>query len=148
MQLHEEFAALVQALEEQRLEYAVVGGLAVAIWGVPRATTDIDLLVSRRELRRVLALAKRLGFDVIANPMKFGDGTELCRTTKFQQGEQLTLDLLLVSEEEPDWQGRQRLPFGAGLVTVVSRATLIQMKARAARPQDLADIAKLQDLDR
>ncbi len=43
MQLAAEFTALIKALEDRSLPYAVVGGLAVAIWGAPRATTDIDL---------------------------------------------------------------------------------------------------------
>jgi hypothetical protein len=148
MVLHEEFAALIGALEAEHLEYAVAGGLAVAIWGAPRATTDIDLLVCRKDVGRVLLVAKRLGFDIIADPMKFSDGGELCRATKFDAGEQLTLDLLLTDPEHPWWRTRERHPFGAGMVTVVSRDTLLAMKASAARPQDIADIVKLRELDR
>jgi hypothetical protein len=148
MQLHLEFAALIQALEDEKLEYAVAGGLALAIWGAPRATTDIDLLVRRADLGHALIIAKRLGFTIIANPMKFSDGTEMCRATKFEAGEQLTLDLLLTDEDSPDWQTRERHQLGAASVTVVSRDTLIQMKARAPRPQDIADIARLKDIDR
>lgn len=139
---------MIEALERDQVEYAVAGGLAVAIWGSPRATTDIDLLVCRKDVGRALAVAKRLGFDIIANPMKFSDGAELCRATKFEAGDQLTVDLLLTDEEHPYWTTRERHPFGTGFLTVVSRDTLIHMKASAARPQDLADIAKLRDLDR
>jgi hypothetical protein len=49
---------------------------------------------------------------------------------------------------EPAWNGRTRLPLGERDVVVVSRDALIAMKARAARPQDLADVQNLQDLDR
>src|SRR5262249_27075794 len=108
MELHLEFASLIQALEDERLEYAVAGGLAGAIWGAPRATTDIDLLVCRKDLGRVLILAKRLGFDILANPMKFSDGSELCRATKFVDGEQMTLDLLLTEPDHPNWLTRER----------------------------------------
>jgi hypothetical protein len=148
MQLDAEFGGLIAALEAESLEYAVAGGLAVAIWGAPRATTDIDLLIRRGDLARVLILSRRLGFDIIADPMKFSDGTELVRATKFEDGEQLTLDLLLIDEAHAYWQTRQRLPFGSGMLWVVSRETLIQMKASAARPQDIADIAKLREIDR
>jgi hypothetical protein len=148
MELDQEFAALIRTLEEERLDYAVAGGLAVAIWGAPRATTDIDLLVCRKDLAQILLVARRLGFDVIANPMKFQDGSELCRATKFDGGDQLTLDLLLTDEQSPYWQTRERHPLGGGMVTVVSRDSLIQMKSSAARPQDIADVVKLRDLDR
>ena len=45
--LYEEFKAIVAALGEQGIDYAVCGGLAMAVWGAPRATVDIDLLPHR-----------------------------------------------------------------------------------------------------
>ena len=43
--LAEEFEAVISALAEHGIEYAVCGGLAMAIHGFPRATVDIDLLI-------------------------------------------------------------------------------------------------------
>ena len=61
----------------------------------------------------------------------------------------LTLDLLLVNENlEPVWASRERVPTERGDVWVVSRRGLIEMKAWAAREQDLADIRRLGELDR
>ena len=37
---------LCNFLENSGIEYMLVGGLAVGIWGAPRATVDIDFLVS------------------------------------------------------------------------------------------------------
>jgi hypothetical protein len=45
MTLLEQLATIVRALDRAQIEYALVGGLAVAVWGAPRATQDIDLLV-------------------------------------------------------------------------------------------------------
>jgi hypothetical protein len=148
MELDQEFAALIREMDDAGVDYAVVGALAVAIWGVPRATTDIDLLVCRPNLARALLVARRLGFDIIANPMTFADGTEICRATKFADGAQLTLDLLLTDDTHPHWVSRQRHPFGSGTVSVISREALIEMKAAAARPQDIADVVKLREFDR
>jgi hypothetical protein len=61
----------------------------------------------------------------------------------------MTIDYMLVDANlAPAWTSRIRLPFGNGHVNVVSREALIGMKARAARPQDLADIQNLKELDR
>jgi hypothetical protein len=49
----------VAAVEELGLTHAVVGGLAVAVWGVPRATRDVDLYV---ELPTAARPAPRKGF--------------------------------------------------------------------------------------
>ena len=81
--------------------------------------------------------------------MRFLDGLEVRRSSKVEAAEMLTLDLLLVDENlEPVWAGRERVPTERGDVWVVSRAGLIEMKAWAAREQDLADIRRLRELDR
>ncbi|HZX49319.1 MAG TPA: hypothetical protein VFF47_08900 [Nitrospirota bacterium] len=38
-------------LDNAGIEYMLVGGLAVGIWGEPRATVDIDFLVSFNSIR-------------------------------------------------------------------------------------------------
>ena len=35
--------AVIDALDGLGVRYALVGGLAVGVWGAPRATKDIDL---------------------------------------------------------------------------------------------------------
>lgn len=45
--LLDEFTKLIEAAEEQGLEYAVCGAIALGIQGFPRATMDIDLLTER-----------------------------------------------------------------------------------------------------
>jgi len=144
-----EFNALIDALEKAELPYAVVGGLAVAIWGAPRATTDIDILVLPGNVDVVVTVAKARGFSFEALPMTFGDGIELRRVTRLEQNSMLTLDLLLVNASlKPVWDSRIRVDTEAGPVWVVSREALIQMKAAAGRPQDLGDIERLTGLDR
>ena len=51
--LYEEFKSIVSALEEQGIDYAVCGGLAMAVHGLPRATVDIDLLIPSESLEAV-----------------------------------------------------------------------------------------------
>jgi hypothetical protein len=74
---------------------------------------------------------------------------ELRRFTKVVGEEHLVLDLLVVDERsQAAWASRQRVDTLTGALWVVSREALIEMKAASARPQDLADIEKLEDLDR
>jgi hypothetical protein len=49
---------LVEVLENARVEYAIVGGLAAIAWGVPRFTQDVDLVA---ELPSDLGALIRLG---------------------------------------------------------------------------------------
>ena len=50
MSLLKELSALVSALDENEIEYAVCGGLAMAVHGFARATLDIDLLIRPESL--------------------------------------------------------------------------------------------------
>ena len=59
--LFEETMALLTELERHGVPYAVVGALALAIHGVPRATTDIDLLVRRDDVEATLRVAETRG---------------------------------------------------------------------------------------
>ena len=149
MDLFQEFAALTQALDAAQVDCAVAGGLAVAIWGVPRATQDIDLLIPSAALDRALAVARGCGFTVEALPRSFQDGTEIRRVSKPDAGAMLTLDLLLVTAHlEPVWRSRLRMPIEGGQIWVVGREALIQMKTAVGRPQDLADARRLTEIDR
>lgn len=148
--LYEELKAVLRALDEAGVEYALVGALAVAVWGAPRATKDIDLLVRANDLGRACEAVRELGFTLPGLPFTFKDGSELQRINKVDaQGDLMTLDLMIVNDHlAPVWATRCRLPFGDGEVSVVSREGLIAMKSSAARPQDMADIQNLMDLDR
>jgi hypothetical protein len=50
------------------VEYALVGGLAVAVWGAPRATKDIDLLVQPERLDAAMNAVASCGFTFTAAP--------------------------------------------------------------------------------
>jgi len=49
MNLHEELVSVVGALDANGVEYALVGGLALAVWGAPRATDALPVCVISRE---------------------------------------------------------------------------------------------------
>jgi hypothetical protein len=150
MTLYEELRNVLGALDRAAVDYALVGGLAVAIWGAPRATKDIDLLVRKEDLDRAKAALEVGGFTLEGLPFQFKDGTHVQRINKVDaEGRLMTVGLMLVDENlESVWATRARLPFADRDVSVVSRDGLIAMKARAARPQDIADIQNLKDVDR
>ena len=43
--LYSSLKSLHKCLQSNKIEYAVIGGLAVAVWGEPRLTQDIDIKV-------------------------------------------------------------------------------------------------------
>lgn len=149
LSLVDEFEGIVAALEAAGVDYALVGALAVAVHGCPRATADIELLVRPESLDHARAVARGSGFTLEALPLRFRDGVELRRLTKVVAGEHVTLDLILVNETlEPVWASRGPVETEAGPLRVVSRDALIAMKLASGRPQDVADVERLRELDR
>jgi hypothetical protein len=72
---------------------------------------------------------------------------EIRRISKVDDdGEILSLDLLLVTPQVEDvWSGKEKINFMGHELAVVSRKGLIKMKRLAGRPQDLADIDRLEN---
>jgi predicted nucleotidyltransferase len=61
--LHAVFARAVRALEACEIPYVVIGGLASAALGRPRASGDIDILVTPHDARRALEVLADAGFE-------------------------------------------------------------------------------------
>jgi hypothetical protein len=144
-----ELKSLLAALEAAAIEYALCGGVALAIHGAPRATQDFDLLLRPEDIDRLRAVARACGFTLESFPMDFASGLTIQRFTKLVDGQPLMLDVLFVAGPlEAVWAGRLTAPFEGGVVRVVSREGLIALKLAAGRPQDIADIKRLEELDR
>lgn len=54
---------LLNSFEEQKIRYALMGGFALGVWGVPRATVDIDFLVHKNDMEKVDRIMKGLGYE-------------------------------------------------------------------------------------
>ena len=149
LDLYEEFRAVVTALEDRDIEYAVCGGLAVAVYSEPRATVDIDLLILSEDLEKVKSAIAELGYVIAAHPMTFAKGSvEIRRWSKLDRtdGDLLTIDLLLVTPALTEvWASRTRVESGQASIWVVSRAGLIELKSLRGSTQDLADIERLKE---
>jgi len=146
--LIEELSQLISALEESEIEYAVCGGLAMAVHGFARATLDIDVLIRPESLEQAYEVGKENGYDIRGLDISFKErAVEIRRVSKIDdEGEVLSLDLLLVTPHVEDvWATKEIVDFVGGQLTVVSREGLIKMKTLAGRPQDLADIDRLQN---
>lgn len=147
--LLDEFKSITSALNDAGIDYAVCGGWAMAIHGLPRATVDIDLLVLADSLDKAFAAARASGFDIDGLPLSFDGGSfELRRLSKVdkERGELATVDFILVTKIYEDvWQSREMVDSEHGPLKVVSREGLIKMKTLANRTQDLADIERLEN---
>ena len=136
--------AALDALEGLGLRYAVVGGLAVGAWGVPRATKDVDLYAAfagavRPRLRQELL---QRDFDVPAMDEeleRFGVFRSLFRPTSvfvdIFDAENPLGEAILKRRREVHVQGRIRWTAAAEDLAV--------LKAFSDRPRDHEDLMNL-----
>lgn len=147
--LYDELRKLIAALEVHKIEYALCGGLAMAVYDHARATVDIDLLILADSLDGVFLVASELGYDIRRLDMTFSnEAIEIRRVSKIDKasGQVLSLDLLLVTPKiENVWTTRVEADWEDGRLSVVSRAGLITLKRFRNSDQDLVDIVALQE---
>lgn len=140
-----DFCAFLKLLNEQGVEYLLVGGYAVAIHGHPRFTADMDIwvAVSQANAERIVQALEIFGFggphlkpEIFLSPDQM---TKLGR-------EPMKIEILnSVSGLEFDgaWSRAMRVEIDGVQVPVISLADLRTNKTASARPQDLADLDNL-----
>ncbi len=122
----------------------------MAIYALPRATLDIDIMIEADSLDTVKKSVHGLGFVTNAMPMEFQGGKVLIhRISRIDPDTQevLSLDLLIVTPETRQaWETRTRVEWEGGSVSVVSPEGLILLKSIRGSGVDQDDIRFLRDI--
>jgi hypothetical protein len=156
------FLDLFASLNKQGVQYLVAGGWAVNLYGVERATGDLDLVVllEQHNLERFIDVVRQFGFKPKA-PVSLEDfALEEKRQEWIEekgmmvfsffdpQNPFVLLDVFIDSpfDFEKVYVNRSMISAGRAEIPVVPLSTLIEMKEKAGRPQDLADIYYLKQL--
>jgi predicted nucleotidyltransferase len=150
--LVEDMHQIIRVFNENDIDYALCGGLAVAIYGFARYTQDIDLMIQPDDLTKAKAVLKTIDDNLSSGiiPFKQPDETwrEISRVSKAVGSELYTLDLMLCTGSLNEaWDDRELVELGGHDVKVVSKRSLIAMKKEAARNKDLIDIEELSSND-
>lgn len=147
--LEEVLFDMVDLCTADRLDYAVMGGIAVRIHGIPRPTYDVDVTIaaSSAELNALFEGLEARGYTV---PQVYRAGWQdrvadmpIVKVRCFlEEGFGIDVDLFLAETEfqkallqrtvDAEYQGRS--------IKVVSPEDLILLKLLASRPRDLGDI--------
>ena len=146
MEINQDFSDLFVALNENIVEYLVVGAHALAAHGHVRATKDIDVWVNATANNAARVLAALADFGAPLADVSESDFSE--PGLVFQIGvAPVRIDLLTEVdglEFEFAWRNRVKTSFGDNVCFVLSKADLITNKRASGRTQDLADIERLE----
>lgn len=129
----------VDFLSSASVPYLIIGGIAVATIGQPRATGDVDVIgfVPTEKAIGLIDAAIAAGFTVAADERETLQATG---TLRFRKGK-FQLDIILASlpfENDARARAREHRLFGR-LVPLPSPEDLILFKVLAGRDKDLVD---------
>jgi hypothetical protein len=144
MEIPDDWLEFVELLNERKVDYLLVGGHAVAVYGHSRLTQNIDFLIQNSEDNyvRILEALKEFGFGSLGVTVE-----DFRNSFVIQLGvAPYRIDLLtkLDGIEIADaFRDAQRLLWRGVDVAVISKNHLIQNKLATGRPRDLDDVESL-----
>ena len=132
------------SLQKHKVKYLVIGGIAAVLYGVPRATFDLDILIdaNRSNTRRLLDafLQAGLGTASLTSP----DDVLSHEITIFRDRIRIDVQIKTLGLVFSDaWKRREIMEFNGQKFWVVSKNDLIISKRAAGRTIDLEDVRLL-----
>ena len=151
---------LFSALDRHHVDYLLIGGLAVSLHGVERATMDVDITVAMApdNLAHLIETAKELRLvPTLPVPLESLNDLELLRQWHKERHLEafalrtpdlagVTVDVLLFPPVEFSGMKQRAIVFNIAdtSIRVVAIDDLIALKQAVGRPIDLSDIEHLQ----
>ena len=154
------YVDLFAALARHKVDYLLIGGLAVSLHGVERATMDVDITVAMTaiNLAHLLETARELKLaPVLPVPLTSLNDLELLRQWHSERNLEafalrtpdlagVTVDVLLFPPVEFSGMAQRAAIFNVAntAICVAAIDDLIALKQAVGRPIDLSDIEHLQ----
>lgn len=152
------FESILKTLEREKVGYAIVGGVAVVLYGYVRLTKDIDIVIdfSPDNVSRLIKVLKTLNFKpgVPIDPHDLGSADKRKMWIEQKNAQVITfynpespflqIDILLTKALSQIKTIRKKI--GDFEITLVDYDELLKMKRQLARPIDLLDVEKLEAL--
>jgi hypothetical protein len=132
------------SFQKHDVRYLVIGGIAAVLYGVPRATFDLDILIEATpdNVNRLLEalIDARLGTAALTTPEAIlAHDISIFRDRVRIDVQTITPGIAFASA----WERRQEMNYRGQSFYVVSREDLITSKLAAGRSVDLEDVRLL-----
>lgn len=143
--LPEDFKDFIRFLNENKVEYLLVGGWAIGLYGNPRATKDIDFLIAVNDenLKRLEKALYEFGAPTI-------DMNQFKETGNFFRMGRSPIQIDIITEAsgidiKDCYKRKNDIIIDGIMISVISKEDLIRNKKASGRLQDLADAEYLEN---
>lgn len=135
-------------LQLKEIPFMFMGGLAISIWGEPRATYDIDgvIKVNKNQLEELLNEFSQKGFRYDTNaPIKIIQSMPFITLIYQFKKRKIYIDLFLAKSEyeKQALSRRQQINLKDINITLITPEDLILYKLLAGRTRDIDDIREI-----
>ena len=145
MQPEKDFVEFLELFNKNKVKYCIIGAFAVGLYGYPRYTKDIDILVepSFNNAKKIIKALREFGFSSSGLAEKdFSQENQV-----IQLGyEPVRIDILTSIEGfgfARIWKNKTIAKFGTIDAFFIGRKELIETKRRANRDSDRIDLKKI-----
>lgn len=156
------YERVFRELNKNRVKYLVIGGVALNLHGVPRATADLDLAVEieKKNLEKIAAVLKKIGFKPRV-PVKIEDFSNPKNIETWHKEKKMhvftfwnpkksfeEIDILIKCPIEFKELDKAKRVVRAKYINIpiVSVDHLIKLKEMSGRKQDEADVEALKKI--
>lgn len=142
--LANDFRDLLIAFADENVEFLVIGGWALALYGNVRGTDDLDVFVrpSSHNAKRVFRALLAFGAPVAAHGVS--EGLFAQKGYGYRMGLKPNLIEILTAIDGVDFdeaaQGAGTFELEGREISFIGRQGLLKNKKAAGRPKDLADV--------
>ena len=144
----DQLQSVFASFQKNDVRYLVIGGIAAVLYGVPRATFDLDVLIEAtlENAKRLLQAMSESGLGTAS----LASADEVLSTEITIFTDRIRLDVQtstpgIIFEEA--WQRRVTMNYKGQVLEVVSLADLIASKLASGRDVDLEDVRILTSKD-
>lgn len=135
--------SLASALNQCGIDYMIIGGQALLLYGEPRLTKDIDLTlgIGPERLPEILNLVKALGWEVsVESPLEFVQRTMVLPCLDPKSGIRFDFIFSCSPYEQQAMKRVKKVVLGRAEVRFASLEDFLIHKVVAGRPRDMEDI--------
>ncbi len=156
------YLEIFKALGEKKVRYVLVGGVALNLHGIPRMTSDMDIVLQldSENVKMFIEEIRALGFkprapidpELLADPVKRSEWIAkrnmivfsfVNPSVPYQAVDVFIKDPIPFSDL---WRDRKKMRIDGVNIPLVSIEHLIEIKKRSNRLQDISDVEALERL--
>ena len=134
---------LALSLEKRCIAYMIIGGQAVLVYGEPRLTKDIDIIIDLEpeNVSDIIDVANDLGYEILVDSLEtFVIKTSVLPCLEPETGIRIDFIFSFSSYEKQAFKRVKRIRMGKANVCFASVEDLVIHKIVAGRPRDIEDV--------